>query len=199
MVWGSLRSDSSVTAYLWTQEKLRRRVDGRTGIEGSIRGPRGPKNCSENPMNVRVGKDFALFKRSIDCVQMYMRNTWAVLEVSGYSIRFQSMLLTFPILRPSWSCSKQSWSDMAYLEIIWIFWPGCLAMCWYWCSQKGHLELPKFSSASLWFSFAFASCSPFCSFTQSSISATWWWWSCSRWARINLISTWVVFQGTARL
>ena len=33
-----------------------------------------------------------------------------------------------------------------------------------------HLELPKFSSASRWFSFIFASCSPFCSFTHSSIS-----------------------------
>ena len=31
-------------------------------------------------------------------------------------------------------------------------------------------ELPKFSSANRWFSFAFASCSPFCSFTHSSIS-----------------------------
>ena len=36
--------------------------DGRTGIEGSIRVPRAPKNCFENPMSVRVGKDFALFK-----------------------------------------------------------------------------------------------------------------------------------------
>ena len=41
-VWseGSLRSDGSVTAYQWTQEKLAR-GDGRegTGIKGSIRGP----------------------------------------------------------------------------------------------------------------------------------------------------------------
>ena len=39
-------------------------------------------------------------------------------------------------------------------------------------------ELPKFSSASRWFSFVFASCSPFCSFTHSSISkkliCQWW-------------------------
>ena len=47
-VWfeGSLRSDGSVTAHLWAQEKLAR-VDGTGGRdgtdEGSIRGPRGPK------------------------------------------------------------------------------------------------------------------------------------------------------------
>ena len=40
---GHLRPDGSVTAHLWTQEKLLRtgRVDGE--IEGSTRGPRGPK------------------------------------------------------------------------------------------------------------------------------------------------------------
>ena len=44
-IWfeGSLRSDGSVRAYLWTQEKLLR-VDGTGEIIGSTTGPRGPEN-----------------------------------------------------------------------------------------------------------------------------------------------------------
>ena len=48
---GYLRPDSSVTAHLWTQEKLLRTgrdgwTGGRGDIEGSTRGPRGPKKWS---------------------------------------------------------------------------------------------------------------------------------------------------------
>ena len=50
--------------------------------------------------------------------------------------------------------------------------------------QIVNLELPKFSSARRWFSFAFASCSPFCSFTHSSISEKWPQWS---WYKVAMI------------
>ena len=66
--------------------------DGRTGIKGSIRVPRGPKNCSENPMSVRVGKDFALFKTfNRLCTNVYEKHLsrswslWVLHQVPKYA------------------------------------------------------------------------------------------------------------------
>ena len=84
---GSLRTDFYELGKNW-----RSQVDGWTGIGGSIRVPRGPKNCSENPMNVRVGKDFALFKTfNRLCTNVYEKHLggswglWVLHQVPKYA------------------------------------------------------------------------------------------------------------------
>ena len=113
---GSLRPDGSVSAHLWTQEKLLRtggQVDGE--IEGSTRGPRGPKN--EN-LKIKVCN----LKRAGKAIIIW-RCPWGMCLSEGINVG-GNVWVRDALPWSDWSgYSSKLWQNTKHLLMAWHFLP----------------------------------------------------------------------------